>query len=66
MKKNYESEALKVCHQSAQNLFKLGVIDENEMKNFDNDCISPTPKKLFKSAGSRVKQNKTPVAAASH
>jgi len=65
MKKNYESKALKVCHQSAQNLFKLGVIDENEMKNFDNDCISPTPKKLIKSTG-RVKQNKTPVAAASH
>jgi len=65
MKKKYKSEALKVCHQSAQNLFKLGVIDENEMKNIDDDCVSPAPKKLFKTVGKTI-QNQTPVIATSH
>jgi len=65
MKKKYESEALEVCHQSAQNLLELGVIDEDEMQEFNEDCLSPAPKKLF-NLFSKTNQTKTPVVAISH
>jgi hypothetical protein len=32
-------EALMVCHQSAQTLFKIGVIDAVEMREFDEGCF---------------------------
>ena len=39
MKKKYQSEALMVCHQSAQDLFELGIIDAEEMKEYDEGCL---------------------------
>jgi len=39
MKKKYQSEALMVSHQSAESLFRLGVISEAEMKEFDDMCF---------------------------
>jgi len=39
MNKQYESEALMVSHQSAESLFRLGVIDVDEMREFDDMCI---------------------------
>jgi DNA-binding transcriptional regulator YiaG len=40
MEKKYQSEALMVSHQSAESLFRLGVISEAEMKEFDNICFA--------------------------
>jgi len=43
MRKNYQSEALMVCHQMAEDLYQSGIISENEMREFDADClIQPT------------------------
>ena len=39
MKKKYQSEALMVSHQSAESLFRLGIISEAEMKEFDDMCF---------------------------
>ena len=39
MQKEYKSEALMVCHQSAQDLFELGIIDADEMQEFDEGCL---------------------------
>ena len=39
MKKRYGSEALMVSHQSAQDLFELGVIDADKMREFDEMCL---------------------------
>jgi len=39
MDKKYESEALMVSHQSAECLFRLGVIKADEMRDFDNMCL---------------------------
>ena len=39
MEKKYESEALMVCHQSAESLFRLGIIDADEMREFDEGCL---------------------------
>jgi DNA-binding transcriptional regulator YiaG len=43
MNKKYKSEALMVSHQTAQDLFELGVIDAVEMRKFDEDCLVPEP-----------------------
>ena len=48
MDKKYESEALMVCHQSAESLFRLGIIDADEMKEFDEGCLVQEPKKTNK------------------
>ena len=39
MEKRYGSEALMVSHQSAQDLFELGVISADEMKKYDEMCL---------------------------
>jgi DNA-binding transcriptional regulator YiaG len=39
MKKKYASEALMVCHQSAESLLRLGIIDTDEMREFDEGCF---------------------------
>jgi hypothetical protein len=52
MKKNYQSDALMRCHQSAKTLLKLGVIDAEEMKEFDKDCLSPNANPTPKTPGS--------------
>ena len=39
MERKYQSEALMVCHQSAEGLHRLGIISDAEMKEFDEDCL---------------------------
>jgi len=39
MEKQYYSEASMVCHQSAKDLYEIGVISEAEMKEFDEMCF---------------------------
>jgi DNA-binding transcriptional regulator YiaG len=39
MEKRYGSEALMVSHQSAQDLFELGVISAEEMRKYDEMCL---------------------------
>ena len=48
MKKKYESEALMVCHQSAEYLFKVGIISADEMREFDEDCLVHEPESVLK------------------
>jgi DNA-binding transcriptional regulator YiaG len=47
MKKEYTSEALMVSHQSAESLFRLGIIDAHEMKEFDKDCLNRKSETAF-------------------
>ena len=44
MRDTYESEQLGAIHQSAEALFKLGIIDADEMREYDEGCLVPTPK----------------------
>jgi DNA-binding transcriptional regulator YiaG len=39
MMMKYRSEALMVIHQDAQGLYRLGVISNNEMKEYDKECL---------------------------
>ena len=48
MKKKYESEALMVCHQSAESLYKMGIIDEKEMREFDEGCLVKEAETAYK------------------
>ena len=48
MNKRYESEALMVCHQSAESLFRLGIIDADEMREFDEGCLVQEPETAYK------------------
>ena len=37
--KKYQSEALKVIHQDAEGLHRLGIISDIEMREYDQDCL---------------------------
>jgi DNA-binding transcriptional regulator YiaG len=39
MKRKYQSELLKACHQEAEDLFAVGALSETEMREFDRDCL---------------------------
>jgi putative transcriptional regulator len=47
MGKRYYSEALEAVHQSAKDLFEIGAISEDEMKEFDEGCFVKEPDKKF-------------------
>ncbi|MCL1958516.1 MAG: hypothetical protein FWF68_02830 [Spirochaetes bacterium] len=37
--KKYQSNALKVIHQDAEGLHRLGIISDKEMLEYDKDCL---------------------------
>jgi len=41
--KKYQSEALKVIHQDAEGLHRLGIISDKEMREYDHDCLIQEP-----------------------
>jgi len=41
--KKYQSEALKVIHQDAEGLHRLGIISNKEMREYDQDCLIQEP-----------------------
>ena len=43
MEKTFYSEALMVVHESAKDLFEIGAISEEEMKEFDKSCLVKEP-----------------------
>jgi len=45
----YENEALKVIHQDAKEMYKIGAITEADMREFDELCLS-NPKTENKSS----------------
>ena len=63
MKKKYESEALMVCHQSAQTLFKIVVIDTDEMREFDEGCLVQDDKTA---SGGEAVRKQEPAPAFAH
>jgi DNA-binding transcriptional regulator YiaG len=49
MNKKYVDEEMMVMHHSAQFLFKMGLIDAAEMREFDRDCLVSAAKPARKS-----------------
>jgi DNA-binding transcriptional regulator YiaG len=44
MKVKYQSELLGAIHETAAGLHKIGVINNKEMQEYDEDCIVPSEK----------------------
>jgi len=59
MEKRYGSEALMVSHQSAQDLFELGVINADEMREFDEMCLEQEPKTTHETVNSPKMEHAT-------
>ncbi|WP_461256573.1 hypothetical protein [Treponema sp. R80B11-R83G3] len=60
--KKYQSEALKVIHQDAEGLHRLGIISDKKMQEYDQGCLVQGPKAVYSSE----KSPKTEYAAAHH
>jgi DNA-binding transcriptional regulator YiaG len=43
VKKKYQSEILMVCHQDAEALYRIGAITDEEMAEYDRDCLVYPP-----------------------
>jgi len=52
MKKKYQSELLGSIHETAVGLHKAGVIDDKEMREYDEDCLTQKPKTARKAENS--------------
>ena len=55
-KGTYKSELLMVCHMDAQAMYEAGVISDQEMREYDRDCLVST---------NTPKQNTVPAYATS-
>jgi DNA-binding transcriptional regulator YiaG len=40
MKKKYQSELLGAIHETAEGLYKIGVINDKEMREYNKDCLA--------------------------
>jgi len=60
--RKYQSEALMVCHEMAEDLYKSGIISAAEMREFDDDCLAREPAARKASGGG--KQAAVPAYAA--
>jgi len=61
----YESEALKVIHQDAKEMYKIGAITEARMREYDEMCL-PSPKTKKKSSPVYADDNSVNVEHISH
>ncbi|GHV43007.1 hypothetical protein AGMMS49546_23390 [Spirochaetia bacterium] len=62
MDKQYIDEEMMVMHNSAEYLFKKGLIDSARMKEFDDDCLVHKPASPSTASGS-PKHNPSPAFA---
>jgi DNA-binding transcriptional regulator YiaG len=44
MKEKYQTELLGALHETAMGLHKIGVISNEEMREYNKDCLSPDSK----------------------
>jgi DNA-binding transcriptional regulator YiaG len=58
----YKSEIYEVVHQDAVEMFKIGAISEERMREFDKMCLVKEPEASY----TAKKSPKTEYAAATH
>jgi len=61
--KRYKSEALMVMHQQAEGLHRLGIISDDEMKEFDEGCLVKELKTAYKAEKSNKMEHATTRAS---
>jgi len=47
MKKKYQSKILKVIHENAAGMHRLGIMNDAEMREFDEDCLVHEPEPAY-------------------
>ena len=57
--KRYGSEALMVTHQQAEALYRLGIISDAEMREFDKDCLVQEPETAYEAEKSMTMEHAT-------
>ena len=48
MKKKYQSKILQAIHEDAKGMHELGIISDERMRYYDNECLVQEPKTLRK------------------
>jgi DNA-binding transcriptional regulator YiaG len=64
MEKKYQSEILMVCHQDAEALHRIGAITDEEMAEYNRDCLVNPPKPGQKALNSAETEYATPANTA--
>ena len=59
MKEEYQSELLGAIHETDTGLYKIGVIDDKEMREYDDDCIVQKPKTVNETEKPLIIENVT-------
>jgi len=54
--KEYTSEALKIIHQDAEGLHRLGIIKDDEMKEYDDGCLVKETKTVYETENELAEQ----------
>ena len=44
MKKIYKSDALEAIHETASDLYEIGLLSQQTMRRFDKNCLTPIEK----------------------
>ena len=60
--KKYHSEALMVIHQDAEGLHRLGIINDDEMREYDKNCLVRESKPIQKKIKSTIKMEQASTA----
>jgi DNA-binding transcriptional regulator YiaG len=66
MKKKYQSEILMVCHQDAEEMYKLGLIDDAKMREFDEGCLLPETTLSVTTSQNTILRSAAPAFASQH
>ena len=53
MKKKYQSKILQAIHEDMKDMHDEGLISDERMRYFDNECLVPEPKTTRKTASSK-------------
>ena len=63
MKKKYQSELLGAIHETAVGLYKIGVINDKEMREYNKDCLASETGAAETSAAQETKTEHADLAA---
>jgi len=53
MKKKYQSKILQAIHEDAKGMHKLGIISDERMREYDNECLVQEPKQKYETGNSQ-------------
>ena len=62
-KGKYKSELLMVCHMDAQAMYEVGAISDQEMREFDEECLVQEPEESYAAElSAKLEHGQSPLA----